>query len=482
MQDNNNFGRLLLMLLLTLGAGLAMYYLPAKIEGIPLKRVDLLSDLRDDLPDTQLDSLIRQLEAHDTIPIDTQLVQLMTETENPIARDSQQLAGRDSLYRVLTSQHVADSVPGMIQDYAPGHTALERFFTALRRRNEMDRPVRVAFLGDSFIEGDILVADFRELLQQQFGGSGAGFIPIATAAPVYRPHLACQSKGWTVHSLLNETCGAFSLSGLFFTAADETASFSVQTTDRYPHAAEASVLELLYDKNKQTGLCLMAGGDTLQVQLPPAETIAGYRHEGRFSEAALRFTQTDGFGALGVVMEDRHGISVDNFSLRGNTGLPMVRLDSAACRQWSEVRPYDLIILQYGLNVVADSMLNYSWYVARMEQTVQQLRRCFPETDILLLSVSDRGKQLGGSFGTMPEVLAMVHAQRRLAKRTGVAFWNTFEAMGGLNSMARYVDNNWASKDYTHLSFRGGKELAGLLYEALMQEKEWYDELEKMDN
>ena len=79
-------------------------------------------------------------------------------------------------------------------------------------------------------------------------------------------------------------------------------------------------------------------------------------------------------------------------------------------------------------------------------------------------------------------VVATGTEQVQLSKRSWVALWNTFEAMGGLNSMARYVDNNWASKDYTHLSFRGGKELAGLLYEALMQEKEWYDELEKLDN
>ena len=31
--------------------------------------------------------------------------------------------------------------------------------------------------------------------------------------------------------------------------------------------------------------------------------------------------------------------------------------------------------------------------------------------------------------------------------------------------MIRFVENNWASKDYTHLSFRGGKEIAYCLVE-----------------
>ena len=48
--------------------------------------------------------------------------------------------------------------------------------------------------------------------------------------------------------------------------------------------------------------------------------------------------------------------------------------------------------------------------------------------------------------------------------------------------MVRYVENNWASKDYTHLSFRGGKEIANALLDALMLEKAFYDEAEKMGN
>lgn len=92
------------------------------------------------------------------------------------------------------------------------------------------------------------------------------------------------------------------------------------------------------------------------------------------------------------------------------------------------------------------------------------------------MSVSDRSYQTDCSFETMPAVLALLHAQRQIANRTGITFWNTFEAMGGVNSMVRYVESNWASKDYTHLSFRGGREIAAVFYSALLQEKEFYDE------
>ena len=51
---------------------------------------------------------------------------------------------------------------------------------------------------------------------------------------------------------------------------------------------------------------------------------------------------------------------------------------------------------------------------------------------------------------------------------------------GGENSMIRFVENNWASKDYTHLSFRGGKEIASALLKAILLEKEFYDEADKV--
>ena len=69
--------------------------------------------------------------------------------------DSVALALRDSLYKVMYADKGADSLGTRIEDYSVGHIGLKRFFAALRNSRQANRPVRVAFLGDSFIEGDI---------------------------------------------------------------------------------------------------------------------------------------------------------------------------------------------------------------------------------------------------------------------------------------------------------------------------------------
>ena len=43
MNKDNNFGRLLLLLLLAFGICLGLYYLPDQLFGMKIKKVDLLS-------------------------------------------------------------------------------------------------------------------------------------------------------------------------------------------------------------------------------------------------------------------------------------------------------------------------------------------------------------------------------------------------------------------------------------------------------
>ena len=167
MNKDNNFGRLLLLLLLAFGICLGLYYLPDQLFGMKIKKVDLLSDLRIKPESLSMDSLRMQLEQPDTVRIDSAAVRDSILKTTGI--DSVALALRDSLYKVMYADKGADSLGTRIEDYSVGHIGLKRFFAALRNSRQANRPVRVAFLGDSFIEGDIVVADFRSGMQERFG-------------------------------------------------------------------------------------------------------------------------------------------------------------------------------------------------------------------------------------------------------------------------------------------------------------------------
>ena len=480
MDKDNQLNRLLALLFLTFVFCCLLYYLPDRMAGFSLKRVDLFSDLRASGPELPLDSLSLMWLKEDTMVVDSTALQQQAVEKAGI--DSATLALRDSLYKALYAVAGADSAGTRIEDYSVGHVGLHRFFAALRDRADLGRPVRVAFLGDSFIEGDILVADFRSALQQRFGGRGVGFVPITSVAAQYRPTVKIASEGWKTWSMLTKPDSLpYTLSGMTFEAEAGEPTVTLEAANRYPELDSASCLKLIYERNVATRLCLTVNGrtDSLMTALPPTDSVRQYVYNGPVHKAEMRFRNTEGFRALGVVMEDSVGVSVDNYSLRGNSGMLLEQLDSASCRALNRIHTYDLIVLQYGLNIANDSILQYGWYGRRMEKAIRQVRQCFPTADVLLMGVSDRSRVENGTFCTMPSVLALLHAQRQTAKRAGIPFWNTFGAMGGNNSMVRYVEKNWASKDYTHLGFGGGRELARVLVEAILAEMEFYEEAER---
>lgn len=477
MNEDNHLNRLLALLALTFLICCLFYFLPNHIGSIKLKRVDLLADLRTSPLPFQSDSLM--LADEDTLGVDS--VKLQELAVEKAGMDSVALAKRDSLYRALYAVEGADSLGLRIEDYSIGHTGLSHFFQTLRSRDSLRRPVRIGFLGDSFIEGDILVADLRAELQREFGGKGVGLVPISSVAARFRPTAKVTSEGWKTWSMLNDHSQRYTLACMLFEAELPNVSLQIEAGDKYPEFQKGTSLKFIYEVSHGARLALSCNDeDSTYIMLPETDSLTQYVYDSSADiwKAAFHFSQAKGLKALGVALEDENGIVVDNFSVRGNSGLVLERLDSVRCRQLNRIRPYDMIIMQYGLNVANDSVMLYGWYDKRMEAVVHHIKHCFPTADILILGVSDRSKQENGEFYTMPSVLSLLHAQRQMAKRCGLPFWNTFGAMGGENSMVEYVKRNWASKDYTHLGFGGGRELARILKEALMAEKNFYDEAE----
>jgi hypothetical protein len=479
METGDYSRRFLVILLLAVVAGVGLYFLPETLWGVRIKRVDLLSDIREAPPAVSLDSLWKQLEREDTIP-----------AIGPAARDSLLRAAaidsaaaalRDSLYRVVNAFSGADSSGTRVEDYSAGHTGLQRFFRALDESRRPGRTARVAFMGDSFIEGDIVVADFREFLQERFGGGGVGFVPVTSTAAGFRPTIRQEAGGWVTRSLPGSRELPHILSGTIFEAEGDEARLSFKSTSFRPSLSRATSLKLLYGRNDSTLARLTRAGDspdTLEVALPPASAPRQVTLEGPVQEGEFLFTRARGFLAYGIALDGEGGVVVDNYASRGNSGLIFEHLDPATCAALDEIRHYDLIILQYGLNIVSEETLQYGWYRVRVVQLIRHLRKCFPDSDMLMLGVSDRASRQNGSFQTMPAVLALLHVQRQAARQAGIPFWNLFGAMGGRNSMLKFVEQDWASKDFSHLNFKGGRKIANSLMNALMLEKEFYDQIE----
>ena len=86
----------------------------------------------------------------------------------------------------------------------------------------------------------------------------------------------------------------------------------------------------------------------------------------------------------------------------------------------------------------------------------------------MVCNVSDRDQRSADGIRTMNAVKKLARYQRQIASESGVAFFDLFNAMGGDESMAKYVEKGWANKDYIHINFEGGKHIAEIVCKELL--------------
>jgi hypothetical protein len=184
----------------------------------------------------------------------------------------------------------------------------------------------------------------------------------------------------------------------------------------------------------------------------------------------------EGFTGIGADFDSTSGLAVDNFSVRSNNGQAMFWSSASVNAQIHSMRPYDLVILQYGLNIMQADRHNYSLYGEQVEKMVRYVESCFPGAAVLVMGVSDRSQRNEQGIVPMSSAVDLTRSQREAAEKCGVAFWNTYEAMQRLGGMTAFVENGWAGKDYTHINYAGGREIARQLYYALLQGAESYSE------
>lgn len=438
-----SFGLLLIGGLLAYGLSELLVAL-GPIAGYQFKEFNPLSDL--------LDTTTNQ--SYETLSIPLQTANDTTATELH-AIDSTNSKG------VTTDTLTPLELSSRLMDYSEGQSALRRLRAALREGRS--RSVRIAFVGDSFIEGDILVAPFRQALQQRYGGKGVGYVPLTSPVARFRQSIQQRFEGaWRqTFASKSDSRTLFTLSETFATAtASASTSYKLTNADRVTlhYVSDTIPVAITYGIN---------GGERQHVELPASH---GALAEYTFPHSAVKQFELatgggDGTRFYGVCFDGMTGISVDNYSLRGSSGTKLTAVSSALTAQLSRFRPYDLIILSYGLNVLSpkDNNDSYEWYYDAMAKSIEHIQQLYPHATILLMSLSDRATLHEGEIHPLNGVARVLRIQHRLAQRYGLLFWNTHEAMASLGGIKGFVDKGWAAKDYTHISMAGGTQLAKLL-------------------
>ena len=396
-------------------------------------------------------------------------------TDSIIAKDSTAVAVR-----------AAD--PANILDFANDSTsALAHFFTALNQLRKEKGKVRVAYFGDSMIEGDLITQDLRNEMQETFGGSGVGFVPVTSVVAGFRTSIIHQFGGWTTHTLLdnmpaNHVLGISGYSFVPLTVGSvDTGNTSSGSWVRYvavkqKHLSKFYETKILYGKSSGDNYAVVNNEHyRLSGENPVNQLIINYGSGAQAINA--KFQCTSPVDIFGFSMESDSGAFVDNFSFRGNSGFPLTKVPQSVYSGTDNCLGYDLIVLEYGLNAVSPEVTDFSWYERGMLNVINHIKASFPHSSILLISVGDKSYRKDGVYQTDPSVPLLVKLQKKMAEQTGCAYWSLYDAMGGNGSMVKWVegDTALANRDYTHFNFRGAHKVGKLLYTKLMSEYNDYN-------
>ena len=372
--------------------------------------------------------------------------------------------------RPVTRAKTVPLAPNLIDE----HDNLKAFYQALWR-TESRQPgavTRILHYGDSPVTADSITADVRSLMQQQFGDAGHGFVLVAKPWAWYGHRgIDLSGRGWTIEpaSLSRARDGIHGLGGVSFTGGTGASSHIVLAEN---HAQ----VEIQYLLQPGGGvLSVHASGQTIaEIDTNAPQKEPGFKTvslpEGtRSIDLAVEHGPVRMFGV--IFTREEPGVIYNSLGLNGASVQMIVRYFEKG--QWTEELQHqkpDLVVLNYGTNESIYASYIQQYYAGELREVIRRIHAAVPNASLLIMSPMDRGEKDGsGQIATPAALPRLVEIQRRVAGETGFAFFNTFQAMGGEGTMARWYQSQprLVSADFMHPLPAGARKVGVLLYQAL---------------
>jgi len=339
-------------------------------------------------------------------------------------------------------------------------------------------PLRVVHYGDSQIEEDRITGTIRECLQEHFGGSGPGMMPLRRrATPRVGGGGTAELDRYYVFGDSDHRAGIRQY-GPFadFTRLDTVATFSyypVRSRDKGQSTYERVTLVA---GNLRSNLSVSVKGDRRTVE--PGESLSFVRFDLPDSSARVSLTLSGYADLYGVLLDGKSGVRMDNVPMRGCSGTIFTSLDGAQLRAFYREENVRLILLQYGGNSVPylKTDKSISTYLESIRKQIRYLQGLAPDARIVFIGPSDMATVVSGKRQTYPRLPGIVDSLKVAATESGAAYWDIYGVMGGENSMVQWVSARpaLAGSDYVHFTLAGSQRVGEMFNDALLLYYEYY--------
>jgi alginate O-acetyltransferase complex protein AlgI len=387
---------------------------------------------------------------------------------------------KDSLFAGNVRDHSLQNTPGLPEEYP---IPLQSFLDSLKLSKGQ---IRIIYYGDSQIEGDRVTSYLRHILRKSRGGTGPGlFLPVMPV--MYTKSIWIRSSSnWKRYNYLSYKSGDISHRNLgpfmaicrYIPEKDTTreikkAYIRIQpSTFADSAAADFEKLRIFYG-NTPGVVNIRVTGDNKLLYADSLIRGEGYnevdcRLDGR-KDITIEFNGRVSPDIYGLSIESESGVVVDNIPQRGSAGLEFTMVNRNNLREAFKKLSPDLIIMQYGLNIVKNVREDYSYYEKGLTRQLSLIKNLSPKTTILVVGVTDMAVNEGDTLKSYDNIPFIIDAQKRATKKADASFWDSYLAMGGKSSIIKWAGMKppLAQKDYVHFTYQGADTLSERLISSL---------------
>jgi lysophospholipase L1-like esterase len=338
------------------------------------------------------------------------------------------------------------------------------------------RPVHVVHYGDSPTTADLITADIRRRLQERFGNAGHGFSLVAPPWVWYQHKgVKLSAEGWELQSpaIGKRGDGIFGMGGVSFDG--EEGAFSEITLADGSHTR----LRIYFMRRPEGGVFTVeANGEEIAETNTDGEREVSAWQTYPIPPGARNITIRVLDGTVRVFgvefFKNRPGVVYSSLGLNGASTETLSRhMDLQHWGRQLRAASPDLVVINYGTNESVHKDYVASRLEEELRRAIRRVREAVPDAAILVMSPMDRGvKDDEGNISTAETIPQVVEIQKRVAAEMNVAFFNTFAAMGGSGTMAKWYASNprLVGSDYIHPLPAGAKLVGDMLYDGIEQQ------------
>jgi lysophospholipase L1-like esterase len=361
------------------------------------------------------------------------------------------------------------------------------------------RAITILQLGDSHTSADFLTGEIRRRLQETFGNGGSGYV---TAG---RPHIGVLSStlkiavspGWTYKALQrSEDVGEFWMSGFntVAAAAGETLTFSSERPETFDvieieaiRRPGGGAIDIRLDGALE-GSFDLAGGkvEPIVIRLVPDRGPTN-----RVREITLT-TRNEGVVSISsiAIFNTRAGLTYNSVGYPGATIDLLNKLDGRLFASYLRRLNPQIVVLSFGTNEASKANLDIAAYTEKYRRVIGKIRAALPAAAIVMIGppeaeelpsqCKDKAREnatcrrpsettASASSGadrcewkTLPRLADVREAQRKIAQRDGLVYWNWASIMPKECGADRWLTQSPAlmAKDHVHFTIAGYKKSA----------------------